>query len=451
MITYIMLLVCIFIILILAYKTFNKDLLSPTLISAAIFLLGTIFAIIGRISWNRVNELSVLVIVIIPLGLISFFLGELIARKYKIKNMYKFNIINKIEEKNNITTIVLFLCLFFVIITTVLLLLEIKKICAYYGFYSKNISELLAFYRTKTELFSTSLTQENISVSFIVKQMKKISEVINIVISFLFIRRFINKELKNNILNTILLFFIMFVGLIQTFLNSGGRSILMHFLVAYLIMYMLNLIEKNKNRNTSNIKLIMQMGCIAIVIFVIFYAILPLVGRSSSYKFVDYITFYIGSPIPSFSTFIEKNAGLNQQIGSETFSSIYYMLNRFGIIKYSKPFTLEWLSFSDGLASNVYTSMRCYYHDFGILGVIVLQFIFGYVYTKFYLKAKNSKLNLWKMIYAYYAYILIDQIRTEQFYGLINTSTIAMLIMFLAVYLLIFCRVKKGKKEYELE
>lgn len=451
MITYIILLLIIVAISISAYFLFEKDILRPTVISSSMFGLSIVLAIIGKGSWNRVESINLTTILIIVLGLLSFFVGEFLAQKTKIADKFfnKINLKNKYKEEKQNNIILIFVCLFFIILTTALLLIEIIKICNYYGFFSNNISNLLGFYRTKTELFSTSLSENGIGINFIIKQMKKICDVINILFAFMLIRKIVNKQLKEKIVETIALVCGICFGLFQTLLNSGGRSIMMHYFVAYIILYILMVRKKEKN-NIRNIKFknVIKISIAISIISVIFYTILPILGRSSNANFIEYISFYLGSPIPSLSVFVEKNIGINPQFASETFSGIYYILNKFGIINYNQPLTHEWISFVPGLASNVYTSLRSYYFDFGILGVIIFQFIFGYIYTKFYIKAKNSDKSLIAIIYSFYAYILIDQIRAEQFYSLINTANIAFIILLIIMYKILICDlIKKGMSD----
>lgn len=447
MITYIILLLFIIAIAIFAYKLFDKEIIGPTFVTASIFGMGVLFSIIGLRSWNRVDNLNIKTIAIILIGIIMFLLGELLARKTKknkenkIENLIK----SKYKEKSKVNLIVIIACLIITIITTILLFLEIRKICEHYGFVSNDISKLLGFYRTKTELFSTNLLKDNISINFIVKQMKKVCEAINIIFAYLLIKKIVDKRIKENIAETVLLIVTIILGLIQTFLNSGGRSILMHFLVAYIMLYLL---LKLRNDRIS-LKTIKRLIIIIICIFILFYAILPLLGRNSNVNFIDYITFYLGSPIPSLNTFCEANKGINPQFGSETFSSVYYVLNKFHIIDYKKALTSEWVNFVPKLSSNVYTSLRAYYYDFGFIGLAILQFLFGFLVTKFYLVVKQSNISLYKIIYAYFFYILIDQIRAEQFYSLINTSILALLIIFILLYRIILC--EKIKKENDDE
>ena len=99
------------------------------------------------------------------------------------------------------------------------------------------------------------------------------------------------------------------------------------------------------------------------------------------------------------------------------------------------------------MKSNVYTSLKAYYFDFGCFGIFVLQFIFGLVSTLYYNYAKNCKNVLPLVIYFYYICIFIEQIRAEQFFGLISSTTISNLLILLVMYYFLY---KYSKKDYKI-
>ena len=68
MITYIVLLLVIMGILLSSYFLFEKDILSPTVISSSMFGLSILLAIIGKGSWNRVDSINLTTILIISLS-----------------------------------------------------------------------------------------------------------------------------------------------------------------------------------------------------------------------------------------------------------------------------------------------------------------------------------------------------------------------------------------------
>ena len=54
--------------------------------------------------------------------------------------------------------------------------------------------------------------------------------------------------------------------------------------------------------------------------------------------------------------------------------------------------------------------------DFGVIGVIICQFLFGVTFSFFYLLAKNDGKGIWLIFFGVYSYMLIDQVRDELFF-----------------------------------
>lgn len=446
--TYIILLLAYILIGIFVFKIYEKDILSPTIITVIGFSGAFICSIIGLISWNYNKDINIYSILIFILGITAFSIGEYIARQ-----LYKKYVKEKKENKNfEITRIskpILIIILIFLILTSILLILEIKRICEKYGFYSNSISHILSYYRTKTGLFSSDGFNKNMQVNFVVKQMQKICNAFNIIIytyicsKMLKIKKYKNEKIDKSELAISII--ILLISLLQTFLFNGGRSIAFHFIVSYIGIYFFYYIYiyKFKLQKRSWIKII---GVLAVII-VLYYLMLPFVGRKTKYNSIIYTTFSLGVSVPSLDLYIKEDNSKSNQIGEETFSGLFYTLNKFKIIKYDKPLTHEWYSFGDNgtLSSNTFTSLRSYYKDYGYFGLIILQFIFGFIITLAYLKSKNSKNMLGYIIYFNYFYILIEQIRDEQFYSLINVSTIANVVITIAIYhILIKIQEKRG-------
>ena len=427
---YVLLILLITVLFIITYKIFNKDLLSPSNISILMFLLSTLLAYIGTFSWNNVSDISFKLVFIIIIGLIAFVLGEFITRKFfhnDKENIQKLKMkVIKIKKWKIIITVI------FTIITGIFLILEIKRICSFYGFNSNSIPKLLAFYRTKTDLFSTDLVKDGIKINFLVSQMKKVCEVLCIIFGYIFVNNVILKDkLKNNIGYLI----ILFLNLLICFTNSG-RSIFMHMLVGILMIYIILYYLKNHNKDIKKInKKVFIIALVALILaLILFCLVIPLVGRKIKVNYFDYIGFYLGAPIPSFNIFLNKMPIHDSFIGSETFHNLYALLNRLHIVKYVEIGSHNWVKFNYSLRSNIYSSLRCYFYDFGYLGVFLCQFIFGIIYSKFYLKAKNANNVPLLILYGYFSYVLIDQIRDNQFYGLISFATVARIFLIYVLY-----------------
>lgn len=79
--TYIILLLAYILIGIFVFKIYEKDILSPTIITVIGFSGAFICSIIGLISWNYNKDINIYSILIFILGITAFSIGEYIARQ----------------------------------------------------------------------------------------------------------------------------------------------------------------------------------------------------------------------------------------------------------------------------------------------------------------------------------------------------------------------------------
>ena len=111
------------------YLVFNREFISPTIISYASYFICTLFAFLGLGHWNDVYNLNSQLIFIILLGLFAFGVGEFICRFfYRKKDKTKELVSIVIDNWKNIFSI----C--FLLVTIILCYIEIKKVCNGYGF-----------------------------------------------------------------------------------------------------------------------------------------------------------------------------------------------------------------------------------------------------------------------------------------------------------------------------
>ena len=62
-------------------------------------------------------------------------------------------------------------------------------------------------------------------------------------------------------------------------------------------------------------------------------------SSSELLNFAEYITFYIGSPVPTLNEIIQRNEiGNSEYFGQETFKGIQGILSKFGLIDYYNPY-----------------------------------------------------------------------------------------------------------------
>lgn len=345
--TYLLLIIIMFIIMVASFIMFKKDLLSPSIISTLSFLMAIIFSFVGIFSWNTENNLSYTSIAIILIGIISFVIGELVCRKTTIDvGQHHGKCINVSKKKIVISVI-------FIILTIILMIVETKRVCSILGFESNNIADLLGYYRKSGTLFANKINSGN-DINFIVRQMNKICVVIGIVFSYIYANNSYHKD-KFKKINILLL--PIALAMIETLLTSG-RALFMQIAITFIILNALYYFKRDRSAK-ENIKVLLSL----MILIGLFYLILPLKCEDTSTFFVDYVPFYSG-----------------------------------------------WI------------------------GLILCQFIYGFVSSKFYLKVKKLDNSILVPIYGYFACTFIEQIRAEQFYHLILITFASYIIYFILVY-----------------
>ena len=426
---YIILILVLITLAYIAYKLFDEDYLSPSFMVSVIFLASAIVATLSRLfnMWNYV-DLQMEAASITIIGLASFILGEYIARK--ILNKIYDNKTDKTENNKEKTKIIsiskikLTIVYIFIIITLITIYVQMAQITGIWN----NIPQMINEYRNGTPLFEG--TSHSTSISTLAMQMYRASELFAYVFIFIIVNNLVLKDkLKNNIKYSILILLSIFI----TFLVAG-RSSFVKMIIAGLFMFVVLYRKNNKDLNKKLLlKIILIVGLIAIAIF---YLIMPLIGRKQNSNFINYVTFYIGSPIPSLNEIIQRNeVERPEHFGQNTFKGIQRILDKFGIIDYYTPYQREWIGF-DTLSSNTFTGIKTYYSDFGVLGIIACQLISAVMFTIIYItiQKKNSIFSL--IFYSFFLMTIIDQYRSEKFF----TSFITIDTVIYSIYLFLITK-----------
>ena len=429
---YIALIIALLILGIVFYFLLDKEILSPTIITISMFILCTIFAFTGRLSWND-TDISINVILIIVLGILSFGIGESISRLMPIKGTKKET--NESETNNKVIKIETWKIIavtLFIFITIFFTYTEIIRISDNVGVHG-SFSQRMSAFREASTLFNANAIEEGNSINTIVSQMKKVCDILCVVLIYIIINNFIYKKNIEEFINEdILLITPVFLCLLLSVL-TGGRGLILRFIIAAILILLILLMKKESSKDIF--KKTIKIGVTLLIIIIpIFYLSLPLLGRKTSKGIVEYTTFYFGCSIPSFEEFLNNPPEHDGHFGSESLYGIQTILYRLKLTDYINPISREWTTFEDQNGSeynsNIYTCFRRYYYDFGITGVVVCSLIFGFVFHKLYECAKEKENPMYLIFYASYGYMLIDQIRDELFFTrFININTIINIIL----------------------
>lgn len=396
---YIVLFIILCILAIIYYNLFGKDVLSPSFITCCTYAISSLAAYISydnASSWNYV-ELKSKTVIYILIGIICFSIGELIVKFFSVKKERDGEKINyiKIDFLKNI------LCVCFIVITFFLIYIQMISLTGQTSF-----SKIIVEYKIHSAMYNADKVYK---ISSLYIQMYRISIVIGYIYLYTFINNMIyNRKNKKNIFYLIPVIIAMILAILL-----GGRSSIVQYIIAAIFFY---IILKNKVKKIMLGKFII-IGCLCLIIILpLFYFLLKVIGQTTRVNFVDYITFYLGCPLPCFDIFLSNPILKSEHFGENIFIGIQQILHKFNIIDYYNIYQADWIRFGNGLSSNVYSGFKVYIQDFGLIGLIFFQILYGFTFAKLYDWAK-TKDSRFLIFYGIISINLIDQIRTEKLFS----------------------------------
>lgn len=351
---YIYLFLILIFLAIVYYYIFKKDVLSISFISCIIYALSVLAAFISykiEESWNYV-ELHQQTAIYVIITVICIGIGEFAVRKLLKKD-------NKDEKKDikfiKVINFKILICTIFLLLTFFLIYKDMSRITNTTG-----ISNVINAYKINSAMYNDSGSVEQIN--FIYTQMYRVSLVIGMIFLYIYINNMcFNPKLKYNFR-----FIIPIIISVVLSMLLGGRSAIMRFIVAAFVFFM---IIYGKKKKIKLLKFAKIGILILIIVLPLFYMLLGAIGQTTQNNFVDYMTFYLGSPIAGFDEYLEnyyRYEEIPQHFGEHTFVGIQQILYKFNLIDYYNIYQSEWLDFGNGLKSNVFTGIKTYYQDFGI-------------------------------------------------------------------------------------
>jgi oligosaccharide repeat unit polymerase len=126
--------------------------------------------------------------------------------------------------------------------------------------------------------------------------------------------------------------------------------------------------------------------------FVVFRVLGILTEKTGGLNLWDNISVYAGSSILCFDSYFIHRAGINANFGQNSFIGIYNILNRL-VLPFGQASNNAEFVFWSKYSSNVYTSLKPYVADFGVLGTLLLELylgiFFGTIWNKYKSKAPS--------------------------------------------------------------
>lgn len=426
--TYIILAGLLLFMSILFYNLFKREIISPTVITCLIFFLSVLGAFLGTANglWNHVSKLQWKTVQYIILGIFSFGIGEFLSRKLRRNSRNKkANVENsKIIRIDLLKNLIVLL---FIILTMVLLYMNLKAITN-----AKSLPEIISRYKSSNVLYNESALEEGVIINSIVLNMLRFCEITCVVYIYIVIKNlFLKDKVKSNIINILNILLIILLSI-----TVGGRAILLKFFAAGIMIWAI-LYTRIKR---LSVRKFFKLGLAIVMFFIpLCYFILPFLGNQTTIDMPNYVSFYLGSEIPAFDIFLENPTTYSEHFGQETLQGLQMFLSKFGIIDSWTAYQREWVYFTPTLYTNTFTEFKPFIQDFGINGVIVCPMIFGFIFSKLYLAAKEKMNCRYLIFFSFFTSLLIDQARIEVFFrSFLSTRTVIYLCSLLFVTWFLF-------------
>ena len=409
--------------LLLIYMLTNRkgiNFCEPVFLLVVSTIISALFVIMNYHNWNVLEDFSLKTVTLFFGAEIFFLIGSISAKflfaslpKRKRKLYYNYHPI--IINKNIIA-----LSFIFVIFSGIIYFFNLlqKSGLSYTGFIS---------YMT---LIRPMLKNNEISISFISLQLLNISKILAYIFSYIYIWNLITFKEKKYVY-----LLVPTIYIIVSLLTSGRIYFIYYAIFVYTLFFLL--IKKNVRFSLRKIiKFIIYISIFLFFFFILFAVLANMVGRNTSHSIFVQLSVYIGGPLISFNKFVNSfNFSKPDYLVEETLIGIYQVLRKIGIIDVPLTRHLPFVQFGDNWG-NVYTAMRRYIHDYGIIASMIIVSCIGFIYEFFYgLISKKTYLSLHCFLYAMWIYPIPMMIIDDLFLSnLLGINTIYDLFFLLLLY-----------------
>ncbi|HFU3697702.1 TPA: O-antigen polymerase [Streptococcus suis] len=396
------------------YFSSQRDILSPSVVMTAMFVVSTLFALINAKNWNIDYEL--LSTFYILSGIIVFSIPVTIASN-------KVGAIPEIVSYRKLS-ISTWKIIFAILVDLVIIYLyrkEMYQLAAQAGYSGQSIQW---FIRNSTSY------EGSIEFSAKIRLLVRFVDITAYIFLFTFINNFIyNVKRKSNLL---LLVPVMLFAY-KTVLTGGRQDILKLMFAAVVQAYILQKAKVGWKKVISGRYVMYGLTGLLVGIPSFYYGLF-LVGRTTTRSMMESVSTYIGGPIQHFNQFVQNPTSPSRYFGSESLTPILNILGDLGLIDYNETVHLEFRQLGVTIG-NVYTFFRRPLHDFGPVGMYLFVFLVGVLFAYLYYVVIRSKRrsDLWDMnvmVYSYLFYWIFLSSIEQYSMTIISVFTLIAIILF---------------------
>ncbi len=322
------------------------------------------------------------------------------------------------------------------------MLAEIRRV----GGTSGSFNEIMHNYRLLT---SVSIDLDS-RLPFVLRQLKHLTTIFFVIYGFNLIRFFKSLLVSEKIIN---LFVIALCILIQ--LLGAGRTATVNNIIALVVIFHLLRIQKRGSYKTYSLSFLIKIGLLVLIVlwgFAVFRGFVGRQGRTTEMDAVNYIAYYSGADIVNLDMYLQDPIYTSGVFGKYTFFRLLGNLRSLGADIELYSVHLEYRSIHGISTGNVYTFIRTYFADFGIVGVFVLHGFVSVILSVFYEYVKKRRRNTGILVFSLMYYTVVLSFFAERFFSNIISISFAedavLVIIFYKLFLQKKVRFTLGGKRY---
>lgn len=353
------------------------DFLDPVLWIVIGYLLAVLVGILNYPNWGDISALTVLVVLF---SVISFIIGSLSGKSLLFGNV-KSNV--DVQFPHYMTSF-----MNVIMLITAIMYLQYMIELSYIGGNPGGWQQLFSFARNAVDRGLAP------NMDFVLTFLLRLSFAFAHIQTYIVIKKYVflkHRRFEISELITMILYF-------SHTIISGGRTKMMYYIVFIFVVYLI-LFRHKKNWTEKSTFLVIRYLLLALVIGLSIFIVIEQTVRGSIYgttfNMWNQLSKYMGSSIYALNVYLDNPTFMTNFKETETLFPIISIVNKLGA---DIPFinnALEFVNFGNDLQvnTNIYTASRRYIHDFGYIGMVVLMFIQGFLYSTIYNSIKFRRID----------------------------------------------------------
>lgn len=437
-----------FAILFISYTIFKKDIMSPSFLLCIGYFISCLSAIYNIQSWNV--EVGLYTDFIYFLGILSFIAGEIFVERISSRNVKRLECRQAaVFSEIKIGSIKYLFC---VLVCVIILILTYREVVRIANLNFADWGNLL--YNYKRNVIDSGLDDSN--MSNMVVQLNKVTKGFAFVFLFIFINNMFalkDSTIRRKISNAKYLVPPV-IYILQCTVKGGRFNSVALIIGAVFLFYFLWRLKVGWSKEIK-FKYILNVILVIIGVFAIFWLSRELVGRmSSDTSAIGYLTRYLGGGPALFDKYLNDPIYLHDGV-HETFAGLLQSFDKLGFIDVTVRTSHEFRTASTGIIiGNAYSALRNYYHDFGIFGVMIMNFLLSVIFSGVYYRMKNTitspnKNRFTMILYSSMIYIVIFQFFTDYLFSHISIGFFTEIFVLFACYYFVL-KIKMGNLKIKI-